>query len=834
MSPKNLRNFFLSIVLPTILAIVFFIIAFIYVILPIFENNLMDRKKEMIHELTNTAWSLMKEYDDEYESGKLSIEEAKKIAAEKIGLMRYGSERKDYFWIIDFEPKMIMHPYRKELIGKDLNEYKDAHDKKLFVEAANIVKNKNEGYIDYMWQWKDDSTRIVPKLSYVKAFKQWEWIIGTGIYLEDVKDEMKHIKGRLFRISLIIVLIISGILIYIVRQSLKIEHKRKETEDNLKKSRQKYQSLVEAAVDGTIMLVNEKVIFSNNKFNQILDCSPTSILNKTINDIFELDWKTIEKQFEKPGRSLTFETKIKCKEKEFKEVVITVSKVLLYAQETFIIVTKDITKQRKFEKQTKNLSDELQTSLLLMHQPIKSFIKPILTCDISTSIYEAARKMQRKNQKAIFVKQNNDVLGVINDADMRNRVIAANIDLSFPVFQIMSSPVVSIYENDLLYEAVLKFKNHRISHLLVKNSMNEIVGVFSNQDALDMQRNTLSYLIKEIEIAETIADLKNIYNNVPVIVRSLVENGDKTSNITKIITSVADAITIRVIELTIEEIGSAPCRFAFIGLGSVGRKEQTLATDQDNAIIFDDSKKDDKESLLYFEKFANKVNSQLDKIGYSLCKGDVMARNPKWNQPISIWKNYFIEWINNADPQSVLDASIFFDFRCIYGDEQFTISLKNHIDEIVENKAVFFQHLATSVSSWKSPGNLFGSILSGSRSENDDTFDVKKVLLPVTSFIRLYSIKENVSETNSLKRLNDLQKNEIIKTPMYDELKLAYNYLMLMRFRSQASQLLDGEKPNNLINISKLTDIEVATIKKVFSQISELQTKVNFDFKGTA
>jgi len=283
-----------------------------------------------------------------------------------------------------------------------------------------------------------------------------------------------------------------------------------------------------------------------------------------------------------------------------------------------------------------------------------------------------------------------------------------------------------------------------------------------------------------------------------------------------------------------EEIGEAPCSFAFIGLGSVGRKEQTLATDQDNAIIFDDEMTGNEEVIAYFKLFAEKVNTHLKSLGYQLCKGEVMARNPKWTQPLRMWKKYFTEWINSADPQSVLDACIFFDFRCLYGDEQFISDLNKHVNETVENKAVFFQHMTASVMNWKSPVTIFGSIVGISKSESEDIFDIKKVLLPLTSFIRIYSIKNKISETNSLKRLDELQKSEIIKSPLYDELKMAYNYLMLMRFRSQAEQLFEGLMPDNFIKVSKLNDIEITTLKKVFSHIAELQTKVSFDFKGSA
>src|SRR6056297_1328051 len=170
MAENNLHRFFISIVLPSILAIGFFILSIFLVILPSFEKNILEGKKEMISELTNTAWSLIEEYHHEVLDQKLDKDTAQMLAASKIEKIRYGDEYKDYFWIINEQPVMVMHPYRPELINTDLNDYKDPDGKLLFVEATKVVEENGEGFINYMWQWKDDSTRIVPKLSFVKGF----------------------------------------------------------------------------------------------------------------------------------------------------------------------------------------------------------------------------------------------------------------------------------------------------------------------------------------------------------------------------------------------------------------------------------------------------------------------------------------------------------------------------------------------------------------------------------------------------------------------------------------------------------------------------------------
>ncbi len=835
MAENNLHKYFLSIVLPSILAIGLFILSIYVIIMPSFERAIMDKKKEMISELTNTAWSLLEEYENEYQQGNLSREEAQKTAISRISEVRYGSELKDYFWIIDQHPKMIMHPYRGELINRDLTDYEDPNGKKLFVEAAKIVKEKEDGFIDYMWQWKDDSSLIVPKLSYVKGFQPWGWIIGTGIYLEDVKEEINVLRKRLLRISLIITLIITTFLLFVMRQSLIIEYKRRKAASELLLSKQKYKSLVEASTEGTLMILNQKIIFSNLKFGNLSGYDTTEILSLTFKDIFNIKWEQVISSFDDPKKSLTLESKIKCKDNSEKDIVISVSKVKYAEDDGYIIITREVTRQKQIEVETEHLSQELQTSLLLMNQPIKHFVHQIIMCDVDTSIYQAVKFMSRKNSSALFIHKGDGIIGIINDSDLKNRVLAENFNTQKSVMDIMTAPVITLPENSLLYEAVLLFKNKNISHLGVKNEEGRIIGVISYKDIAEMQQNALSYLIKEIELAENIDQLKKIHNRVPVLVNALIESGDKTANITRIITSVSDSIAQRLINLTIEELGKPPCEFAFMVMGSEGRMEQTLLTDQDNAIIFDDIENEQLEKASnYFQRLGKKVTQSLNQVGYRLCKGDVMASNQKWAQPWSVWKEYFTGWISTSDPKSIMEATIFFDFRCVFGKENLVTNLRNHVNQTIENKAVFFYHLAQSVIKFKPPISLFGNIIGKDTNKDEINLDIKKILMPITGFIRLYALFNMISETNSLFRIKQLYVQKIIDKFMYEELALSYNYLMQMRFRFQAKSIMNNDIPDNIIDINKLTHIEIATLKKIFTEIGNLQTKVNFDFKGSA
>ncbi len=834
MAGKDLHKFFLSIVFPSILAIGLFILSIFVVIIPSFERSIMNDKKVMISELTNTVWSLLEEYNQEYKSLNFSKEEAQKMAASKIEQIRYGKEQKDYFWIIDRHPTMIMHPYRSELIYSDLTNYKDAHGKKLFVEATELVAQNGEGFIYYMWQWKDDSTRIVPKLSYVREYKPWGWIIGTGIYLEDVKEEIGVLKNRLLRISFIIALFITIILSFVIRQSLNIENKRKDAEDKLLLSKQKYKSLVDASTEGTLMILNQTIIFSNFKFGSLIGYDAAQITSLNFDDIFTVDWEQIISSFDDLKKTVSLETQIKCYDNTEKDVILSISKIKYAEDNGYIIITKEITQQNKIEEATEHLTQELQTYLLLMNQPIKPLIVDIVKCSIDTTIHDVAMLLTRKKRNVLFVQKNDAIIGVVNNSDLTRRVLAKNLDTQKPVIEIMTSPVISIPDNALLYEAILLFNEKNISHLGCKNEEGKIEGVVSYEDITGIQKNSVSYLIKEIEVAEDVEHLIKIHSRVPVLVNALIESGDKTHNITRIITSVTDAITHRIITLAIENIGNPPCDFAFMAMGSEGRMEQTLSTDQDNAIVFENLESDKiNKAYEYFLKLAKRVNHNLHEVGYKLCDGEIMAKNPKWTQPISVWKGYFSHWINTSDPQSIMDASIFFDFRCVYGNESFIVDLRNHVNQEIDNKSVFFYHLAQSVIKYKPPLSLLGKIVEKNHSGGQNNLNLKKVLLPINGFIRLYALNNKLSETNTLSRLKQLHQQQVIDKSMYDELILSYNYLMQLRFKSQTKSILINEIPDNIIDIKKLTHIEVATIKKIFGEISNLQTKLNFDFKGT-
>lgn len=219
------------IILPVSLTVILFGMTIFLLLLPLIEEKLMDGKREMIRELTESSWSILAAHAQEERDGLVTRKKAQASAIENLRRLRYGPELKDYFWINDMHPRIVMHPYRPDLEGKDISGFTDPNGKRLFVEFVKVVKANSAGYMDYEWQWKDDPNRIVPKISYVKGFEPWGWIVGTGIYVEDVRAEIASITRKLTLICLGILSVIVVLSIYIVRRSAIVEQEKKQAED---------------------------------------------------------------------------------------------------------------------------------------------------------------------------------------------------------------------------------------------------------------------------------------------------------------------------------------------------------------------------------------------------------------------------------------------------------------------------------------------------------------------------------------------------------------------------------------------------------------------------
>lgn len=949
----DMNNVYIKLVLPTIFSILLFILTIFLILIPRYKQNIMNGKREMIRELTNSALSILSKYENDENEGILTRGEAQETAISRIQYLRYGEENKDYFWITDTTPRMIMHPFRNDLNGKDLTNFTDPHGKRFFVEFVETVRYADQGYVNYMWQWKDDSLRIVPKLSYVSIFKPWNWIIGTGIYIEDVQTEISSLTKSMIWLSIFILVLISALLFYIIKESFGLERKRALAENELHKTRDKYRTLVEAATEGLIMLTDGKISFANNIISKWTGYGNSELLNISLNEIIARNnCQSILDIFSGTSiREGRFELVLKRKSGGHIETIVTSSKTLLYDKPVTIITVKDISADKNlhltnvdyqrlmsiqdlgyfkarmdkkgkilfanektirilgfenFEELSKtpvlklvaesddrrylkkifeekgslknkilkiikkngdlayvsislevsdNEKDDnlicdgiieditlaeadknrtieliasLRTNGFMIEQPVKDFVTQVNMIDAEMTLNEMLHRMAVNKTDCLLLNRNgNKPIGIITNSDIQHRILSLNLNLDNPAYLIMSSPVKNITENAPVSDALRIFNEHKINHLLVRNEADEITGILRNQDICKALTSSLSFLINNVSRSESNIEIKQCYSDLKRLIIPLIKSELAVKYITNINTAFSDAAIKRIIELTLAESGKPPADFAFICLGSEGRKEETLFTDQDNAIIYEDVPKEKENSVNeYFLQFGTRICTSLDYVGYTFCKGSIMAKNLRWCKPFKVWEKYFTDWIKTPEPQNLLDASVFFDFRTVYGNEEFAERLSSKIFAVIKDNPLFLYHLAHNTFTAKAQHISSGSFLD----RNTEVLDLKNAVVPVIMFARTYSLGNNIRPSNTIERLTALGEKNIFSKTIIDELIYIFNFLMKLRFRNQADQLNRSVILSNLLDTVNLTEPELHLLKKVLMSIPDFQARIKADF----
>ena len=477
-------------------------------------------------------------------------------------------------------------------------------------------------------------------------------------------------------------------------------------------------------------------------------------------------------------------------------------------------------------------SDKEQ-SIQFFSNSISSVIRRnILFCGANNSIKDAAILMKQHKCGSILIKQEGRYIGITTDQDFRNRVVAADLNISNPISDIMSYPLISISDHSSVFEAFIKIMKTGVKHLAVINNENDAIGVISNSDLINAQGKLPFLFIKEINKAVSYEEISKKQKELPQSIYTLINEGAKAQNVNNFVTAITDAILEKLINFAIDELGQPPVKFAFMVMGSEGRKEQTLKTDQDNAIIFEDVNEEELESVnAYFLKLGDLVCNMLDKTGYDFCEGDIMAKNPKWCQPISIWKKYFKDWVYNAGPEALLQTSIFFDFRFGYGDISLVNGLRDSLFNFLDDRKGFFSNLAENTSNFRLPIGFFGNFIVESKGKFKNTFDIKWAMMLVVDFARIYALKNKISATNTMERLELLSKKNVISESDYNEISHSYSYMMNLRFTNQIHALInEGGEPNNNINPKKLSKIDQQTLKEIFKKTEKTRAKLQLDF----
>jgi CBS domain-containing protein len=460
------------------------------------------------------------------------------------------------------------------------------------------------------------------------------------------------------------------------------------------------------------------------------------------------------------------------------------------------------------------------------------FSREFAFCSEDLAIQEAAKIMSDKKRSSIVVMNSQgQSVGLLTDNDLRSKVVSINYPVHKPVKDIVSRPLITLPARAQVFEAIMKMMKHNIKHLVITDDLDNILGIATEQDLLLAQGKSPVYLMREIQLAGGISDLKARYRQLPGLIKSLMDSGARAGDLNRIITEISDAILKKITGIALEEAGKPPAAFAFMIMGSEGRMEQTLKTDQDNAIIYEDVAPDlEKEAQEYFLRLGHEICAMLDQVGYSFCRFKIMASNPKWCQPLSVWKKYFWNWIHNAEPADLLHSSIFFDFRTGYGDHVLIDELRSYLFQTLGDWQGFFRHLAENSLRFKPPLDFFGNLVLKTTKDRKNYLDIKKPMQIMVDFARIYALKHRISETNTLERLGKMRQLKVLDKRDYQELTHAYSVMMLIRLSHQIEMLVEEGKPaDNLILPKEMTYIHRQSLKEAFKGIRNAQGRMRMD-----
>ena len=848
------RLFFVRILLPTILTITLFLAVIFFSILPTIEQNSLDRKREMIRELTNSVWNILAKLEYDEQNKIITREQAQKLAIDQIRNLHYGQQMKDYFWLNDMQPKMIIHPYRSDLNGQDLSQYADPNGKLVFVEMVNVVKKSGSGYVEYMWQWKDDENRIVPKISFVKGFAPWGWVIGTGIYIEDVKQEISKITNDVIFISIIILLIMTLLLATIVYHAYKTDMERTKVENELHKSREQYRNLVESATVGIFVANDKQILFSNQNLLMLLDYTEEQLHAMKLGELFDMQSDTdttqaIKDLIQGQISSARIETRLKTQAGTWIDVLLSTTEYIIDGKPGFIAAVTDLsspgqirlsndemesflTKEQEYQK----LLSEMQTALSYHNSSLLELnLRDLKTCKAHNSVRTVVKQLREPKSKVVFVvDDDNKPMGLVSQDTINRQLLKPSFSLDANVSSIMNKTVHSLPQSTRVIDAGVYMKIKETSELLITDTMDKPVGVIIPDDLATIHKYSPVILLDEIKQSkrpEEIIEKNRIFTTIITI---FINSGAKPQYINQLITENTDMVVSRFIEFAIQQLGPPPAKFSFMNFGSVGRHEQTLNSDQDNAIIYEDVEESQNKSVQeYFLIFGEKLCNWLDKAGYTYCPGDYMAQNPKWCQPLSEWKKYFSNWICYSDEADLLQTKIFFDFRSAYGEQCLISELREHLNSVIEKTPRFFQMLSRNILKLSPPLGLFGNFVVESIGDQEKAFDIKSAMMPIVDYARIYALKHKIDIPNTLERLKRLLEVGVIDFQKYQELEQAYSYLMQIRLRHQSDCISQRvAKINNYISPKKLTFIEQKILKEIFTQTKYFQTTLSYDFTG--
>ncbi|HOF63558.1 MAG TPA: DUF294 nucleotidyltransferase-like domain-containing protein [Dermatophilaceae bacterium] len=450
--------------------------------------------------------------------------------------------------------------------------------------------------------------------------------------------------------------------------------------------------------------------------------------------------------------------------------------------------------------------------------------RPAVTAPPMATIREAATIMTVSKVSSLLIVEDNDVVGIVTDRDLRSRALAIGMDPGHPVKSIMTKNPVTASAESLAFEVLMEMLARNIHHLPVVRD-GEPAGVITTTDLMRLEQANPVFLVGDIVKQKDVAGVAAVTQRLASVVETLVSQDASADDIGRVVTAVGDAVERRLIGLAEEKLGPPPVPFCWVSLGSRARQEQALAADQDNAMILSDDAT--AEHAAYFEALAAEVTSSLVECGYPLCPGDIMASNPRWRVTLSQWRREFSTWITEPVPDAILRASIFFDMRPIYGEVKLFRDLQRHVLSLTPESRLFLAHLAKRAGENEPPIGFFRGFVLQKAGDHKDTLDIKRGGIgSVVEMARVLALSIGSREVNTRARITAAVAAGAMSAERGEDLMDALEFISYVRLRHQAAKVRTGQEPNNFVSPSDLSTFERRNLREAFSIVRSAQTSL--------
>jgi len=448
---------------------------------------------------------------------------------------------------------------------------------------------------------------------------------------------------------------------------------------------------------------------------------------------------------------------------------------------------------------------------------------PAVTCSPDISVIAAARLMCEQNLAGLVVIEDEMPVGILSVRDLRDMIANSGENLSaHKVSDIMHVGVTKVRHQAYVFEAIFKMAKNNIHHLAVVNEDQKLVGIINAIDLLSQQTRSPLYLTQEMEAAESIQELKEINGRILEMVRSAMNAGADTRSLVHLIAHFNDGFTQRIISLmeTLEGI-ALPANAAYLALGSEGRGEQTLRTDQDSALVYADNIS--QPELRACTIFAERLVKALEFVGIPLCPGNTMASNPQWQHSLSEWKELLEQWISVPTGEHMVNFGMFQDFRTIHGDSSLEKTLHEFIHTTTQRNMIFFPYVAKNIVRFPAPLGMFGRIKVERRGANRGKVDLKKSgIFAITEGVSLLALENNVDEGTTWDKLEKLGQMGVLSAQTSETFSEAFTQLVSFRLQRQLSDLAAGNKPGNAIDPQRLPYKAQSQLREALRGVNQL------------